>query len=122
MLLSNGAAAFLRNNVRGCQCRRRYPIASPSPETVWGWFRCWRLGSLLCLFHEPQDARNRMPELWEDGRGNPPSDPIRDFSAARPLPALRTVRNEVESVTMPWAETQAFLLLEKNLALPYKPA
>jgi len=63
-----------------------------------------------------------MPGLWEDGRGNPASDPIRDFSAARHLPALRTVRNEVESVRMAWAETQAFLLLEKNLALLYKPA
>jgi hypothetical protein len=50
-----------------------------------------------------------MPELWEDGPGTT-------------LPPTRTVRNEVESVRMTWAETQAFLLLEKNLALPYKPA
>ena len=63
-----------------------------------------------------------MPELWEEGRGNPASDPIRDFSAAQHLPVLCTVRNEVESVRMTWAETQAFLLLEKNLALPYGPA
>lgn len=58
-------------------------------------------------------------ETWEDGRGHPAFLPIRDFSAVRHLPALCTVRDEVESVRMAWAETQAFLLLEKNLALPY---
>lgn len=74
------------------------------------WFDCMGLVSLL----ETRQPSRKSFEIY--------NDPIRDFSAARHLPALCTVPNEVERVRMTWAETQAFLLLEKNLALPYGPA
>ena len=53
---------------------------------------------------------------------SPGQDPSRPAYCSHVCPALCTVRNEVESVRMAWAQTQAFLLLEKNLALPYRPA
>ena len=37
------------------------PIRSPG-STVWGRFRCWKLGSALPLLHEPPDAERHV--LW----------------------------------------------------------